>query len=536
MTRTIEAQELAQLMSSDEPYALLDVRERGEYAREQIFGAVPLPRGLLEVCIGRLVPWRDVRIVTYCDDGDRSGRAALTLADLGYRQVAVLDGGIGGWKAGGFETVYGVNVLGKDYGEKVAARQGVVQLTPEQVRNLQSREPVLVFDARTRQEYEKGHLPGAYSVPGGELPLTVLSLLEEPANRDASIVVHCAGRTRSILGADVLRRIGIERVYALQNGTMAWTMAGLPLERGSGRPLEARPSRRARETAAAFAERAAREAGVSGMSVDDLTTLRDAREPHYLIDVRLPDEFEAGHVPGAISCPGGQLANALDELVAVRRARIVCMSAGDTRARIGAALGARIGYPNVTYLEGGLPAWTASGGAAVVGRDDFDVPGLADAIRRTAPIEPRELQRALGDGVPLRLLDVRRSSEYALGHIAGSTWAPRGDLERRIAAAIRPGTRPIVVVSSRGIRAALAARTLADLGYADVRLLSGGLRAWEAAGFPLVEGLDGADVSLAEAKEDVDLVKRAGILSRDRDDMVRYLEWEERLGEKYEQV
>jgi rhodanese-related sulfurtransferase len=124
---------------------------------------------------------------------------------------------------------------------------------------------------------------------------------------------------------------------------------------------------------------------------------------------------------------------------------------------------------------------------------------------------------------------VRRSSEYALCHIPGSTWVPRGDLERRIATVVPAGTR-LVVVSDRGLRAALASSTLAELGYAS-GVLGGGLTAWLADGRAVEDGLDGADVSLREAKEDAELVaRRPALLERDREDMERYLDWEERLG------
>jgi hypothetical protein len=65
-------------------------------------------------------------------------------------------------------------------------------------------------------------------------------------------------------------------------------------------------------------------------------------------------------------------------------------------------------------------------------------------------------------------------------------------------------------------------------------VLAGGLEGWRNTGFELVEGLDGADVSLQEAKEDADLVNRPQALARNRDDMIAYLEWETRLGDKYE--
>jgi rhodanese-related sulfurtransferase len=525
---------LRAILEGAEPFALFDVRERGEYALGQIFGAVPLPRGLLEVRLEQLVPWRTVPVIVYCDDGFRSGKAAETLDALGYKSVSVLARGLNAWLSGGFPMVRGVNLLGKEHGERVAVESETPHVTPDDVVSLRKRgERLYILDARTYEEYQNGHLPGAFCVPGGELPRAVLGLLERPETAGMTIVVNCAGRTRSILGADILHRLGAERVFALENGTMAWIMAGYGLEYGPGNPLVVSPSEEVHTAAARFAERIASEEGVTGITVADLLQLRENRALHYALDVRLPEEFLDAHIPEAISCPGGQIANAADELIAVRRARIVTVSNTATRSQIGAALLKRIGYPDVTYLSGGLAAWNEAGLELASGKARLEVPGLSQARAQLPTLTPSELSTRLGRGQTIRLVDVRRSSEYALKHIPGSTWVPRGDLERRAPVSVPSTDLEIALVSEMGIRAALAGKTLREMGYSRVFVLQGGLEAWTEAGYPTEEGLDGADVSLAEAKEDVDLVRRSGVLSRDHGDMIHYLEWEQTLGEKY---
>lgn len=522
---SIAPAELTATLAGLPAYALLDVRERGEYALGHIPNACPVPRGLLEVLLPTLIPWHDVPVVLYCDDGHRTALAAQTLAELGYTDVRVLTGGIDAWRAAGNEPEEGVNVLGKAYGERISAAGEVDQIEPDELAELTGTGEVLVIDARTPVEYDRGHIPGAVNVPGGELAHTLLGLADE-VTATRPVVVHCAGRTRSILGAHLVGALGVPRVHALRNGTMAWRMSGRELE-FTRNELDLPTTSQGRERAAAFARS---QAPGEGWSLARLAEAEAAGAPLYIVDVRRPEEFTAGHLPGAISCPAGQLANAVDEQLAVRGAQIVCYSSSETRARIGTATLRRIGYPHVTWLTGGYQAWLAGSGRPETGRRPSWPAELADRLPDTPGIEVTELaERIAGDTAPV-ILDVRRSSEYALGHLPGSVWVPRGDLERRLSAQVPAGPE-VVVVSDRGIRAALAAPTVTGLGRGPVRLLTGGLEAWIAAGRELEQGLAGAEVALREAKEDAELVApRPPMLERNTEDMVRYLTWEEQLG------
>lgn len=504
-------------------HALLDVRERGEYALGQIPGSCPLPRGLIEICLERMVPWKDVPLVLYSNGEHRSALAARTCLQLGYRDVRVLKDGIQQWSADGHSPAYGVNVIGKTFGEKLSVTDEVQQLTPDEVAALSEAGQTLVFDARTSSEYAKGHIPGAYNVPGGELIPTVFKAGLDRADRTAPIIVHCAGRTRSIVGAYLLRQAGFDNVFALRNGTMAWVMSGRELE-AERRPWTGPDAGDAASAKSAeFAQNFVHGTHASCLPVSELLALKERHEPCYVIDVRMPEEYAAGHIPGAISCPAGQLANAVDEQIAVRDALLVCCSGTETRAKIGAGLLARIGYRRVAWLGGGLAEWD---GPLETGAHLDDLSFSWPDVRT---VDGEELSGVLRDGTG-KLIDVRRSSEYALSHIPGSVWIPRGDLERRIGAHATLDDR-IVLASDRELRSMLAARTLLDMGHRNVTVLEGGLNEWIASGRPTEEGLNGADVSLAEAKEDAELVaRRPKLLERNRADMVRYLDWEERLG------
>lgn len=526
MSSTISAAALDEWLSTGTRQALLDVRERGEYALAHIPTACPLPRGLIEVNLECLVPWRDTPLVLYCDDGHRSALAAATCRSLGYGDVRVLEGGLSAWTATDNEPEYGVNVFGKTLGERLVSTGQVAQVEVDELADM-SPDEVIVLDSRTAPEYRKGHIPGAINMPSGEMPAALLSLPAE-TRAETTVVVHCAGRTRSILGANLVAEMGFRRAFALRNGTMAWRLSGRRLETDEKRWRHS-VDNDGHAAAVAFARTFVEPTSATPIETADLRHRLTLRRPPYLVDVRLDEAFRTDSIAGARHCAVGQLANAADEMLAVRAAEIVCYSTRDVRAQIGAALLSRIGYPRVRWLEGGLRAWKDIGGPTSSTGGSQRVPPYADVRSTVRSISPR----ALCDDSTLRVLDVRRSSEYAVAHIPGSIWIPRGDLERRAPQALHADEQ-VVVVSDRGVRAALSVKTLADRGYDSVRVLDGGLAAWAKENRTLEQGLSGADVSLREAKEDAELVaQRPALLERDTEDMLRYLDWEERLGEQF---
>ena len=79
-------------------------------------------------------------------------------------------------------------------------------------------EKLVIMDTRTPEEYQNFCIPGGRSVPNGELALHVTDILNE-LDTDTTVIINCAGRTRSIIGARALQRMGIPNVYGLKNGT-----------------------------------------------------------------------------------------------------------------------------------------------------------------------------------------------------------------------------------------------------------------------------------------------------------------------------
>jgi rhodanese-related sulfurtransferase len=372
---------------------------------------------------------------------------------------------------------------------------------------------MVIVDARTPEEYTRGCIPGAISVPGGELVLRISGLVERP---DTTIVVHCGGRTRSYIGAESLRRMGLPNpVVALENGTMGWQLAGLTLERGATRwapPVSAR----SRDAAARVAERVAVEDGIPFVSPDEMRARRARRQRDnlYVLDVRTAEEYEAGHVAGAVWAPGGQAVQATDEYIAVRAASVVLVCDDTVRSVMTASWLRRMGLPHVAVLAGGLAAWAAAGGEVEGGQ-----PALTPfGYERARAVVPAVAPGDLGDAV---VLSVDASDVYARAHVPGAAWLCRSRLESRAAAALPDRARPIVVTCADGLASTLAAATLAGLGYSAVRVLAGGTAAWAAAGLPVESGR----TRLLDEPDDVVLKP----YERGRPAMEAYLRWEEAL-------
>ncbi|MGH7388598.1 MAG: rhodanese-like domain-containing protein [Candidatus Rokuibacteriota bacterium] len=526
MPGEITAAALAALLERGATLALIDVREHGEYNLAHIAGASSVPRRQLEARLGRLVPFRGVEVVVCDDTGRRAGLAARTLERMGYARVAVLEGGVNRWASLGLPTEWGMNVPSKDFGEKVEVQHHVPTIDADELARRQRRgDELLILDTRTPEEYRRFCIPGGRSAPGGEVALRIHDLLRERPN--ATVVVNCAGRTRSIIGARVLQRMRLPGVVSLRNGTSGWLLAGLELERGADRVSLPAPSAEGRAAAEAFAARVAAEDGVRMLAVDELPKViaGGTGETVYLIDVRARDEYTAGHIPGFWWMPGGQAVQRADDTVAVRNGTAVFCCDGTVRASVTASWYRQMGFTDVFAVTGGTTAWAAAGLPLASGADEPVEPLVAEARARVRQVSPAELASWLASSRPPGTLYVDPSDRFAAGHVPGARWLPRGWLELRVADVAADTAAPVVVTDEAGGDAVLSAATLMEMGYRDVAALAGGTAAWRSEGRPLEQGLTG----VVRTPDDV---VPAGP-DRTFADMINYLRWEERLGHKY---
>jgi rhodanese-related sulfurtransferase len=507
MAGSITPEELRRRYQEIGEIAIVDAREEGVFQDRHLLMASCLPLSRLELIAPGLLPRRAAPVVV-CDDGEGlAARAASRLTEAGYSDVAVLEGGVKAWEAAGFPVYSGVHVPSKAFAEVVEHEYGTPWITAEELAERQKRgEELAVFDSRSYEEYHSNSIPGAISVPGAELVYRFNELVPSP---DTFVVVNCGGRTRSIIGAQSLIDAGVpNRVVSLKDGTMAWHLAGLGVVAGATARAPAVPP----DGIAAACERAKAVARRYGVPVINRATLAQwqaeaDRRTLYVMDVRDPAEYRAGHLPGSVMAPGGQLVQETDNWLGVWGARVVLVDDTGVRARMTASWLKRMGW-DAAVLEGGLDGIALESG----------VPAPRDDIFPLAGPEPDTVQPAELHANPAAVIvDLALSRHHRQGHIPGAWFAIRARLLEALDKLPAPGE--LVLTSEDGKLARFAAAELRS--RRPVKVLAGGTAAWKAAGLPLETGMS----RLASEPDDVALSARERPGDRERY-MREYLAWE----------
>ena len=512
MAEFIDAKTLKSWIRDDDELALLDVREAGQFGENHMLHAIPCPYSTIETRALALMPRLSVRIALVDEADGIAQKAARRLEGMGYGNIFILQGGNAAWGEAGYEVFQGVNVPSKAFGEVVEHAADTPRIPAEELNAMkEAGENMVIVDGRTPAEHHRMSIPGGISVPNAEMIYRIHDLAPDP---QTTVVVNCAGRTRSIIGAQALINAGLpNRVVALKAGTMGWTLAGFDLEHGSTLSY---PDELSDHGAAKAAEYAAGMMETFGLPTVDRADLAqwqaDESRTLFLLDVRAEAEFTAGHLPGSVHAPGGQLVQATDQWCGVWGARVVLLdSAPCARAAVTAHWLKQMGW-DVYILDGGLSAEEAS-------EQGFPPAPAAGAVDIPA-IAPAELSNAIGGG-SVFVVDVDHSMDYRDAHLPGAAWSIRPRIDRL---QIPAGTQ-VVLYSQHETRARLAAIDLMEVTDVPVAILQGGREAWVAAGLPVETS--------ADTPPDEDCIDYLFWVSRRHmgsdEAALAYLEWEENL-------
>jgi rhodanese-related sulfurtransferase len=226
-----------------------------------------------------------------------------------------------------------------------------------------------------------------------------------------------------------------------------------------------------------------------------------------VIDVRDPAEYRAGHLPGSVMAPGGQLVQETDSWLGVWGARVVLVDDTGVRARMTASWLKRMGW-DAAVRDHGLDGAALETGMPAADTSMFPIGGPEPAA-----ISPQQLQADRSAVV----VDLALSRRHREGHIPGAWFAVRARLGQALDKL--PASGDLVLTSEDGVAARYAA---AEIGARrPVKVLAGGTAAWAAAGLPLETGM----AKPADEPDDVALSARDRPAERERF-MREYLAWE----------
>ncbi len=483
-------------------WAFVDLREVGEAAEGHPFGTTNLPYSTLERDIGTYVPRRGT-FVALIDGGDGvASRAARRLMSLGYVNLAMVAGGIPEWQAAGLPLLKGVHTWSKAFGEWVHHHFETPDISPEILAGrLCGANPPLVIDVRPLDEHRRFTIPTAQNCPNAELGMRLPAMIAP----DRPIVVHCAGRTRSIIGAQTLRDLGLPNpVLALRDGTQGWELAGFERDIGADRSAPTSPSPQAQTDAAHRARQMMLREGIALLDSETLCRwMHDSARTTYLFDPRSAGD---GTVPqGFRQAPGTTLIQQTDRFVAVRGARVVLHDPALSRAAFAALWLRRMGI-EAHVLDGPPPQDVAS----------QDIPALLPAL---AELSAPDLAAHIAAGG--QIVDLRPFAAFAANHVAGAIRCPRARLDRLPFAV---GSR-VALVANAIDSAAFAAIDLAEAGHVAVGVMVADPVAWADAGITMAQVHSGSNGTTDDDR--IDEVRFcAGRHAGNLDHARAYLAWE----------
>lgn len=202
------------------------------------------------------------------------------------------------------------------------------RLGPGDFRALAESTEATVVDLRDAGAYGAGHVPGALNIGPADSFVTWAAWVV-PYDRPILLVDEDEGRIDAARAA--LVRVGLDDVRAVLSGGMeAWHEAGLP------------------------------ETHIDQWTVSELRERQESGEPVRVLDVRREDEWETGHIPGAVHLMGGELDARIDEVPEGDDPLAVVCRTG-YRSSVATGVLERHGFDRIVNVAGGMTAWQAAG-------------------------------------------------------------------------------------------------------------------------------------------------------------------------------
>ena len=316
-----------------------------KYVKGHIPGAISLPTTYFDQKKDLLPKGTGSLLVFYCGGLKcaLSHKAAFKAQKLGYSNIVVFAEGYPAWK-----KAYGPGVTGPNptaQAGKPSFKTFPVIVEAAQVKQVvDGKQLGLVVDSRPkRKKYDKGHIPGALSLPTSQFD-KMKGLL--PADKDMLLVFYCGGLKCALShkAAFKAQALGYKNVKVYAKGYPDWKKAY-----GAGAKGMAKAPAAAKKPAGSL--KPGKEEGSVDMAFFQAQYKKDPKSI-YLVDVRDANEFKAGAIAGSVNIPVDKLAKSLDKLPQDKPVVFVC----GTGARSGEAYymiqDLRPSMKNVYYIDG----------------------------------------------------------------------------------------------------------------------------------------------------------------------------------------
>ncbi len=501
---------------SNDPF-ILSVRKPEDYAKGHIAGAFNIPWKEIAVVDNLAYLPPDQPIVAYCYTGHTGQVASTALAMLGY-DVTNLKFGMMGWTddddvlateryaaAAGYpvegEMAGGADVLEEadayfDDGYQLIGADALYENLND---GDDSNDPTII-DIRKSEDYAVGHIPGAVNIGGGAL-FTEETLSTLPTDRQ--IVVYCyTGQTAGqVVGA--LNTLGYD-AYSLKFGMPSWAIAeGASRWNDSmsmGYPIDTEPAELDGSYELPTPLASAHDYFGAGFQLitaealyENLNDGDDSNDP-TILDLRKAEDYEVGHIAGAVNIGGGAVfeADTLTQIDPDQQVVVYCYS-GQTAGQVVGVLN-MLGY-DAYSLKFGYPSWTTENVSSGLWSDDMsmaypvetgaaggDLLGAADAYFDDGYqlITADGVYENLNDGDESNdpiILDIRKPEDYDVGHVTGAVNMGGGAIFSEETLSTLPTDRQIVVYCYTGQTAGQVVGALNTLGY-DAYSLKFGMPSW----------------------------------------------------------
>ena len=350
MTLKIHAETLKSWLSDKDEIAFIDVREIGQHTKGHPFFSISIPYSLFELNLEILIPNKKTKMILL-DQNDGISILAYKAATLiGYSNIFILEEGVNGWINSGYKLFDGINVPSKSFGELIEKHFHTPSITAKELNEKQkNNENCIVIDGRPFDEYQNMSIPNSICCPNGELAYSVSSHVKDI---NTEIIINCAGRTRSIIGAQTLIDLGISnKVKALENGTQGWFLSDLCLDHNKIDFLDVRPD---------DTELKKIQNKIFKLLIKHSINLIDFSKAQELILDKNKSTFifnvtnSNKNMNSIRHVPGGQLVQATDKYIGVWKATVILVDDGDLiRAGTTAIWLKKMGY-QVHVLKKGI--------------------------------------------------------------------------------------------------------------------------------------------------------------------------------------